>query len=247
MKMGDDEGALKFALKKSNAEAFELSSSCGAWFWTKALLDYRYKKQRGFAEDFFDKSDDPKSRNVFSSFQGTILRAFQASPVTLQFLTGERQLPNCRIPFHMGNWASLSNVGSYCMSNAELWHKTPGALQWAARNARTFMCSLILDQDKASCKKLGIKCNATQFGELLSKGIFLDARVCGRGKTLVHVATCNDLPQLLKKLLNAGAKVHISGSGWRIPTPLHMACYYNFNPKLIQILCDAGTYYYYLG
>ncbi|KAL9956834.1 hypothetical protein ACROYT_G038377 [Oculina patagonica] len=209
MKMGDDKGALKFAHKKSNSEAFGLSSSCGAWFWTKALLDYRYKGQRGFAEDFFDMqiSDDPESRNLFHGFEGTILRAFQASPETLNFLTGERKLPNSRIPFHMGNWASLSNVATYCLSNAELWRNTPGALEWAAHNARTFMCSVILNQDIECCKALKIKCSASQFEALISKGIFLDARVTSCGKSLVHVAVCNEKPQLLKMLLDAGAKV----------------------------------------
>lgn len=241
MKMGDDKGALKFALKKSNSDAFGLSSSCGAWFWTKALLDYRYKEQRGFAEDYFDlvpNAGDPESRNLFNRFEGTILRAFQASPETLNFLTGERKLPNCRIPFHMGNWASLSNIGSYCLSNAELWRNTPGALEWAARNVRTFMCSLILNQDMESCKALKIKCSANKFEELLSGGTFLDARVTSCGKTMVHVATCSDMPQMLRMLLNAGAKVKICRS--RIPQPLQMACYYNFNPKIIKILCNAG-------
>ena len=242
MKMGDDKGALKFAHKKSNLEAFRLSSSCGAWFWTKALLDYRYKEQRGFAEDFFDivpNTDDPESRNLFHSFEGTILRAFQASPETLNFLTGERKLPNCRIPFHMGNWASLSNVGSYCLSNAELWRNTPGALEWAAHNVRTFLCLLILNQDIECCKALKIKCNASQFEAMLSKGIFPDARVDKNGKTLVHVAACNEKPQLLRMLLDAGAKVKTSTT--RIPQPLHMACYYNFNPKIIKVLCNAGN------
>lgn len=247
MKMGDDKGALKFAFKKSNSEAFRLSSSCGAWFWTKALLDYRYKEQRGFAEDYLDSlpnSGNLESRNLFHRFEGTILRAFQASPETLNFLTGERKLPNCQIPFHMGNCKSLSNIGSYCLSNAELWRNTPGALEWAARNVRTFMCSLILNQDIESCKALKIKCSVNQFEELLSKGIFLDARVTNCGKTLVHVATCSEMPQMLRMLLNAGAKVKISRSGWGIPQPLHMACYYNFNPKIIKILCNAGVCYY---
>ena len=247
MKIGDDKGALKFALKKSNSEAFRLSSSCGAWFWTKALLDYRYKEQRGFAEDFFDlvpNSGDPESRNLFQRFEGTILRAFQASPETLNFLTGERKLPNCRIPFHMGNWASLSNIGSYCLSNAELWRNTPGALEWAARNVRTFMCSLILNQDIECCKTLKIKCSVDKFEELLGEGVFLDARVTSCGKTLVHVATCSEMPQMLRMLLDAGAKVKISRSGRGIPQPLHMACYYNFNPNIIKILCNAGGCYY---
>lgn len=248
MKMGDDKGALKFALKKSNIEAFRVSSSCGAWFWTKALLDYRYKKQTGFAEDYFDvsNSDDPESKNLFNNFEGTILRAFQASPETLRFLTGERKLPNCRVPYHMGNWASLSNVGIYCLSNAELWRNTPGALEWAARNVRTLMCSLILNQDLECCKTLNIKCSTSQFEELLSQGIFLDAKVSNNGrhsgKTLVHVATCNEKPQLLRMLLNAGAEVKTSRIGRGIPPPLHMSCYYNFSPKIIKILCNAGMH-----
>ena len=239
MKMGDDKGAVKFAHKKSNSEAFCLSSSSGACFWTKALLDYRYKGHRGFAEDLFESNPDTK--NLFHSFDGTVLRAFQASPETLSFLTGERKLPNCRIPFHMGNWASLSNIGTYCLSNAELWRNTPGALEWAACNIRTFVCTLILTRDIISCKKFKIKCNDNEFKALVTKGVFLDARVEACGKTLVHLAACNDKPELLKMLLDAGAKVKTSTSVRELPQPLHMACYYNFNPTIIKILCNAGT------
>lgn len=244
MKMGDDKGALKFAMKKSNLEAFRLSSSCGAWFWTKALLDYRYKQHRGYTEDYYDKvpdEGDPDSQNLFHSFEGTILRAFQASPETLSFLTGERKLPNCPVPFHMGNWKSLSNAGTYCISNAELWRNTPGALEWAAYNARTFMCSLILSQDSECCKSIGIKATVSKFEELLSKGVYLDAKVDRSGKTLVHGAVCGEMPHHLKKLINAGAKVKTSIRKFGIPQPLHMACYYSFNPKIIKILCNAGT------
>ena len=246
MKLGDDKGALKFAMKKSNLEAFRLSSSSGAWFWTKALLDYRYKQHRGYAEDYYDRvpdDDDPDSQNLFHNFEGTVLRAFQASPETLSFLTGERKLPNCPIPFHMGNWKSLSNAGTYCLSNAELWRDTFGALEWAACNARTFMCSLILGQEKECCKAIGLPCTASKFEELLSKGVFFDAKVNQSGKTLVHCAVCGEMSQYLKMLIDAGAKVKISSKGHGIPQPLHMACYYSFSPKIIRILCNAGMYY----
>lgn len=242
MKLGDDKGALRFAMKKSNSEAFQLASSSGAWFWSKALLDYRYKQHRGYAEDYYDKvisDDDPHSMNVFNSFEGTILRAFQASPETLSFLTGERKLPNCSIPFHMGNWKSLSNVATYCMTNAELWCNTPGALEWASYNARTFMCSLIVGQDKRSCKVLGLKGTISEFEDLLCKGVFLDAKVERRSKTLVHEAACHEMPQHLKCLISAGAQVRTVSK--QIPQPLHMACYYGFKPKIIKILCKAGA------
>ena len=242
MKLGDDKGALNFAMKKSNLEAFELASSCGAWFWTKALLDYRYKHHKGYAEDFYDKmvlDHDPSSMNVFSSLEGTILRAFQAAPEMLSFLTGERKLPNCPIPFHMGNWKSLSNMGTYCLSNAELWRETPGALEWASYNARTFMCSFIVGQDKQSCRALGLKGTVSELEDLLSKGVFLNAKVERRGKTLVHEATCHEMPQHLRCLINAGAQVRTVSKG-KFPQPLHMACYYDFKPKIIEILCNAG-------
>ena len=246
MKLGDDKGALKFAMKKSNVEAFQFSSSCGAWFWTKALLDYRYKQHRGYAEDFYDAvidRNDPESQNVFNSFEGTILRAFQASPETLSFLTGERKLPDCLIPVLMGNWRSLTNVVTYCLSNAELWRNTPGALEWAASNARTFMCSMILDQDKENCKRLGIPCTSKKFKELLSQGIFFDAKVNRSSKTLVHCAVCGEMPQYLQMLIDAGANVKIvPRGGCGIPQPLHMACYYSFSSEIIQILCKAGWY-----
>lgn len=242
MKLGDDRGALKFAMKKSNSEAFRLSSSGGAWFWSKALLDYRYKQHRGYAEDYYKAGDENEltSTNLFYSFEGTVLRAFQASPETLSFLTGERKLPNCPIPFHMGNCQSLSNVGTYCLSNAELWRSTPGALEWAAYNGRTFMCSLILSQEKQSLRTLGVKGTISEFEELLSKGIFLDARVFSCGKTLVHLAVCSQMPKHLKALIDAGAKVNTSSERFSIPQPLHMACYYSFKPKIIKLLCSAG-------
>lgn len=246
MKLGDDKGALKFAMKNSNVEAFQFSSSCGAWFWTKALLDYRYKQHRGYAEDFYNAvidTNDPESQNVFNSFEGTILRAFQASPETLNFLTGERKLPDCMIPVLMGDWMSLTNVATYCLSNAELWRNTPGALDWAAYNARTFMCSMILDQEKENCQRLGIPCTAKKFKELLSKGIFFNAKVNRSGKTLVHCAVCDEMPQYLQMLIDAGANVKIVPRGGRsIPQPLHMACYYSFSSEIIQILCKAGWY-----
>lgn len=245
MKLGDDKEAFKFAMKKSNLEAFRLSSSSGAWFWTKALLDYRYKQHRGYAEDYYEKvpnESDPNSQNLFHSFEGTVLRAFQASPETLSFLMGERKLPNCPVPFHMGNWKSLSNAGTYCLSNAELWRNTPGALEWAACNARTFMCSLMLGQERESCKMIGIKETVSEFEEFVSKGVFSDAKVDRCGKTLVHVAVCGEMPQHLKILINAGAKVKTSSKGCGIPQPLHMACYYSFKPKIIKILCNAGMY-----
>ena len=138
---------------------------------------------------------------------------------------------------------SLTNVATYCLSNAELWRNTPGALDWAAYNARTFMCSMILDQEKENCQRLGIPCTAEKFKELLSKGIFFDARVNRSGKTLVHCAVCDEMPQYLQMLIDAGANVKIVPRGGRsIPQPLHMACYYSFSSEIIQILCKAGWY-----
>lgn len=237
--MGDDRGALKFAHKKSNSEAFHLYSSGGAWFWSQALLDYRYNQHRGFAEEYYGDANEPESSNLFDNSDGSILRAFQLSPMTLSFLTGERKLPNCAIPFQMGNYKLLSNAGVYCLSNAEMWRNTCGALEWAAFNCRTFLCSLILNPEREALKSLEVSGSPSHFQTLLNKGVFLDAKLGSCGKTLVHEAVCNQMPKHLKMLVDAGAEVTVRSS--LIPQPLHMCCYYNFHPKIIKILCNAGT------
>lgn len=43
MKLGDDKGVLRFAMKKFNFEVFQFVLFFGVWFWSKVLLDYRYK------------------------------------------------------------------------------------------------------------------------------------------------------------------------------------------------------------
>lgn len=102
---------------------------------------------------------------------------------------------------------------------------------------------MILDQDKENCKRLGIPCTSKKFKELLSQGIFFDAKVNRSSKTLVHCAVCGEMPQYLQMLIDAGANVKIVPRGGRgIPQPLHMACYYSFSSEIIQILCKAGWY-----
>ena len=238
MKLGDDIGALKFAHKESNSDAFGLSSSASAWYWSQAFLDYRYKRHRGFASEYFESIGQTHSKKAKD---GAILRAFQASPVMFQLLTGSRKLPNCRIPFNMGYEESLTNAATYWLSNAELWHNTPGAVEWAAKNCRTFMCLLILQEDEDGCKRLGFKCSVGTFKTLVGEGIFQDAMIRSNGKTLLHEAVCSGLPEHLKMLLDAGAKAKTDG--WKtgeFPQPLHMACYYDYDPKIIRMLCQAG-------
>lgn len=40
---------------------------------------------------------------------------------------------------------SLSNAAMYCVSSMSLWKETPGAIDWATKNANTFICASLLN------------------------------------------------------------------------------------------------------
>lgn len=237
MKLGDDKGAMKFASKKSNEQAFALASSATAWLWSLALLEFRYKRHRGFAREYYENLEEmaPSSPPV-----GAIMRAAQASPHVITFLTGERELINCKIPNMMKSENSLSNAAVYCMSNLELWKSTPGAIEWAAKNCRTHYCLLMLRKEKEILDFLKLDSSLDNFKKMVNKGIFLEASLPGFGGRLVSEAVKADLPGYLEVLLKAGAKVVPDLHGC-MPQPLHMACYYDHSPEIIKKLCKYGN------
>lgn len=242
MKLGDDEGAMKFASKKSNEQAFALASSATAWLWSLALLEFRYKHHRGFAREYYENLEEmtPSTPPV-----GAIIRAAQASRHVIAFLTGERELPNCSIPNMMKSESSLSNAAVYCMSNLELWKSTPGAIEWAAKNCRTHYCLLMLRKEKEILEFLKLESTLGNFTKMVNKGVFLEASLPGFGGRLVSEAVKADLPSYLEVLLKAGAKVVPDLYGC-MPQPLHIACYYDHHPEIIKKLCKYGNNLYIL-
>ena len=239
MKAGDNEGARKFALKKVNKEAFGLASSATAWYWSFALLDYKLKRCSGWADDYFLIFDE-ENHYGHDKIVGAIIRAITASPSMISFLTGNRKLPNCPIPYEMGNEASLTNVANYYMSNKELWESTPGAIEWACTNARTFFSLLFLQGDKKGCKQLKIPCTFENYKAMVEEGIYVNATI-KHGKKTIHEAMSSRQPGNLKVLVDAGASV-LPTLLFGVPQPIHMACYYNSSPEMIKILVDAGMY-----
>lgn len=239
MKLGDDEGALAFASKKSNHEAFTLASSSSAWHWSMALLDYRHKHHRGFAREYYDYIEEMRGPSVPPI--GAIIGASQCSRNVLSFLTGERKLPNCKIPYAMKSESSLSNSAVYCMSNLELWRSTPGAIEWAATNCYTHYCVCMLRNEVEILKHLKVTNTVENFKELVNKGVFLEASIPGFGSRLVSEAVKSNDVDKLKVLLDAGAKVVPDVSNCT-PKPLHIACYYDHDPEIIKTLCRYGKY-----
>lgn len=239
MKCGDDKGALKFAGNESNKDAFTLASSVCAWLWSVALLNYRLNKHRGFAEEYFASLESETQQSYAEKcIESAVLRAIQSAPVVLEFLTNERRLPKCHVPCVMGNESSLTNAATYCLSNKKLWENTPGAIEWACENARTFFCIVMLHQDEEACQRLKIVNSVAFFKGLVEKGIFVNGGVAG-GKKLVHDAVSSGQTEYLKILLNAGANAAPKLKPG-VPQPLHIACYYNFDPEIIRLLCCAG-------
>jgi hypothetical protein len=236
MKLGDDRGALAFASKKSNQQAFGLSSSASAWLWSAALVDFRYKRQRGFAKEYYEHVHQLGS--VFPP-PGAIMSASQASHHVLSFLIGERKLPNCKIPFVMRSESSLSNAAVYCTSNLELWRGTPGAIEWAAKNCHTHYCFLLLRKEKEILDFLKFEQTLSKFKSFVEKGIFLDSSLPGFEGGLVTEAVKANMIDQLEVLLKAGAKAVVR-HGNCVPQALHMACYYDHNPKIIKLLCKYG-------
>ena len=236
MKLGDDRGALAFASKKSSHQAFGLASSASAWLWSVALLDFRYKRQRGFAKEYYQHVH--KFGSVFPP-PGAIMCASQASYHVLSFLTGERKLPNCKIPFVMRSENSLSNAAVYCTSNLELWRSTPGAIEWAAKNCHTHYCFLLLRKEKEILDFLKFKQTLSTFKSFVKKGIFLDSSLPGFEGGLVTEAVKANMVDQLEVLLKAGAKTVVR-HGRCAPQALHMACYYDHDPKIIKLLCRYG-------
>lgn len=236
MKLGDDKGALAFASKKSNQQAFCLASSASAWFWSVALLDFRYKGRKGFAKEFYEHVD--KLGEIFPP-PGAIMTASQASRHVLSFLTGERKLPNCKIPFMMKAESSLSNAAVYCTSNLELWKETPGAIEWAATNCHTHYCFLLLRKEKEILDFLKLEQKLGTFKKFVNKGIFLDNTLPKFEGGLVTEAVRTNMVDYLEVLLKAGAKAVVY-HGRCIPQALHMACYYDQDPKIIKLLCKYG-------
>ena len=241
MKIGDDRGALAFASKESNQQAFGLASSGSAWLWSAALLDFRYKRQRGFAKEYYEHVS--KLGSILPP-PGAIMAASQASYHVLSFLTGERELPNCKIPFIMRAESSLSNAAVYCTSNLELWGSTPGAIEWAAKNCHTHYCFLLLRKEKEILDFLNIKQALATFKSLVEQGIFLDISLPGFDGGLVTEAVKANMVDELGVLLKAGAKALIR-RGRCVPQALHMACYYDHDPKIIKLLCRYGKPLYY--
>lgn len=238
MKLGDDKGALAFATKKSNQEAFTLASSSSAWHWSMALLDYRYRHHRGFAREYYDSVEHLSGPTVPPV--GAIIGASQCSRHVLTFLTGERKLPNCKIPYVMKSESSLSNSAVYCMSNLELWRSTPGAIEWAATNCYTHYCLCMLRSEVEILQHIKLKNTTESFKELIKKGVFLETSIPGFGARLVSEAVKADDVEKLKVLLDAGAKVTPDVSSCT-PKPLHIACYYDHDPDIIKTLCKYGN------
>ena len=238
MKMGDDKGALAFASKKSNHQAFGLGSSASAWLWSVALLNFRYKHQRGFAKEFYENVHELGS--VFPP-PGAIMCACQASYHVLSFLTSERQLPNYKIPLVMRSENSLSNAAVYCTSNLELWRSTPGAIEWAAKNCHTHYCFLLLRKEKEILDFLKFEQSLATFQSFVKKGIYLDSEFPGFEGGLVTEAVKSNMVPELGVLLKAGAKAVVS-HGRCIPQALHMACYYDHDPRIIKLLCKYGKF-----
>lgn len=243
MKLGDDKGALAFASKKSNQQAFGLASSGNAWLWTVALLDFRYKGRKGFAKEFYEHND--KLGAVFPP-PGAIMCASQASLHVLSFLTGERKLPNCKIPFVMKSESSLSNAAVYCTSNLELWRETPGAIEWAATNCHTHYCFLLLRKEKEILDFLKLEQKLGTFKKFVNKGIFLDSAAPSFEGGLVTEAVNVNMVDHLEVLLKAGAKAVVYYGGCT-PQALHVACYYDHDPKIIKLLCKYGEFFTTVG
>ena len=170
---------------------------------------------------------------------GAIMSAAQVSFHVISFLTGERQLPNSRIPYVMKSENSLSNAAIYCMSNLELWKSTPGAIEWAAKNCYTHYCFLMLRKEMEILEFLKLKPTLVNFKKYVKKGIFLEAALPGFGERLLSEAVKADLVDHLEVLLKAGAKAEPNLSP-QMPQPLHIACYYDYSPKIIQMLCKYG-------
>ena len=238
MKLGDDEGALRFASKKSNDQAFALASSATAWLWSLALLEYRYKHHRGFASEYYENLEQMKPSTLPA---GAIMRAAQASIHVLSFLTRERELPNCKVPNMMKSENSLSNAAVYCMSNLELWRNTPGAIEWAASNCHTHYCLLMLREEKEILEFLKLEPSLDNFTKMVKKGVFLEAPLPGFGGRLVSESVKADLPKHLEVLLKAGAK-SVPDLNGNMPQPLHIACYYDHHPEIIKKLCKYGNF-----
>lgn len=242
MKLGDDKGALAFATKKSNQEAFTLASSSSAWHWSMALLDYRYRNHRGFAKEYYKYIEEMRGPSIPPV--GAIIGASQTSRYILDFLTGERKLPNCKIPYAMKAESSLSNSAVYCMSNLELWRSTPGAIEWAATNCYTHYCLCMLRNEVEILQYLKLKPTLDEFKNLVNKGVFLEASTPGFGSRLICEAIKADDVDKLEVLLDAGAKVTPDVPN-TMPKPLHIACYYNHDPEVIKMLCKHGNMSYF--
>ncbi len=75
--------------------------------------------------------------------KASLIKAVQNAPAVLEYLTGRKPMPGGRLPLYLLSASSLCAAVSYVRAYGDLWRQTPGAIEWAQKNANTFFALLL--------------------------------------------------------------------------------------------------------
>ncbi len=107
------------------------------WHFTRALLDFKMSARPRGCEmgEYIRFADD--------AGKASLIKAVQNAPAVLEYLTGRKPMPGGRLPLYLLSASSLCAAVSYVRAYGDLWRQTPGAIEWAQKNANTFFALLL--------------------------------------------------------------------------------------------------------
>eukprot|EP00761_Pharyngomonas_kirbyi_P005041 gb/GECH01005046.1/.p1 GENE.gb/GECH01005046.1/~~gb/GECH01005046.1/.p1 ORF type:complete len:840 (+),score=206.76 gb/GECH01005046.1/:1-2520(+) len=227
---------------------FEYSSTGTCWRWCRALCDY-IKGKKSWCHEFYQV----RGRRTIPAFMekgAAINLSLQTGVFVLHYLTGKLRLPKIKFTSIL-NGAVQGTDAIHCLAHAAsvvpLWHRFPGAVEWALKNFNTMIAIGVISKNRQMLKLLQMEevKKPKQMRQLFrtifnsKTGFWADAISDGNGQTLLHQAvTCSRLEPLYTiGLLKRQATLRTQFE----PTPFHMAFYYDAHPAIQEALLDYGA------
>ncbi|KAL0489723.1 ankyrin repeat-containing protein [Acrasis kona] len=215
----------------------DMMSSNVTCLWAQSLCDFVIRKKNKFAYEYFLHDDVDKN----------IIGALLNGPLVIPFMTGQIPLPSIPIPSTYVSdtkqrQPAVSHQANYASQNKTLWTSTPGALAWAQKNLNTLKCIRLL-KPEAFAQWISYDNEPSSY-ETFEKyvnsehGIFVNDVYTSKYASILHdIVQLNDV-RYLKLLIDKGANLTPSKVDLY---PIHLACYYDRKPEIIELLIKSGS------
>lgn len=243
--LGNTEAASRY-LARWAEQGYSLSSTSLCWHFTRALLDFKMSARPRACEmgEYIRYADD--------AGKASLIKAVQNAPAVLPYLAGRKAMPGGRLPLSLLSAGSLCAAVSYVRAYGDLWRQTPGAIEWAQKNANTFFALLLFrekDLDQAlgeGNKVLGLKRDVASLRRLCFEngGIYPNERIDFNGATLLmealhtpHIPHNRKAP-FVRVLLEAGCDPSLCDTDGL--NAVHKACYYELDTECLKALLETG-------